>query len=233
MKAIFTTILSLFAAMTISAQQTVTKMVVTLNDSTQSKVKLSDVKDITFAEELDVNAVDLGLPSGTKWADRNVGASAPEEYGSYFAWAETATKRNYKQDTYQYYVDGAYQDIGWNIAMTDKDAAHVMWGGSWETPDSVHAKELVDNCTWTWTKLNDVAGYEVKGPNGNSIFLPAAGIRVSRRTSFDETGGKYACSDSDPARPMGNYYINFFDDEVEGVSYTYRWYGLTVRPIIK
>lgn len=233
MKAIFTTILSLFAAMTISAQQTVTKMVVTLNDSTQSKVKLSDVKDITFAEELEVNAVDLGLPSGTKWADRNVGANAPEEYGSYFAWAETGTKRKYAQDTYQYYVDGAYQDIGWNIAGTEKDVALALWGSGWEMPDSVHMKELVDSCTWTWTTLNNVTGYEVKGPNGNSIFLPAAGLKVNRRTAFDETGGKYACSDSDPARPMGNFYLNFFDNEVEGVSYTFRWYGLTVRPIKK
>lgn len=235
MRKIFTSIiLSLFAVLTLQAQETVTKMVITLNDSTQTKVSISDVKNITFAQELNVNAVDLGLPSGTLWADRNIGADYPEQYGYYLSWGETEEKTSYTQNTYLYYTtaDG-YKDLGIDIAGTDKDAAHMLWGDKWVTPDSIQAKELVDNCTWTWTTLYGKTGYEVKGKNGNSIFLPAAGIKMSKRIGFEETGGKYMCSDCDTNRPMGNYYLNFFDDEVGSVSYTMRWYGFSVRPVIK
>ena len=56
------------------------------------------------------------------------------------------------------------------------DAATANWGGSWRMPKSTELKELIDNCTWTWTTQNGVNGYKVIGTNGNSIFLPAAGL---------------------------------------------------------
>lgn len=57
----------------------------------------------------DTEGVDMGLPSGTKWADHNVGASTPEEIGDYFAWAETETKTTFTFDNYKY----ANESIGW------------------------------------------------------------------------------------------------------------------------
>ena len=78
--------------------------------------------------------IDLGLPSGTKWACCNVGANKPEAYGDYYAWGETQTKSTYSEQTYLYYKNGLYQDVGSDIAGTQYDVAHVKWGGSCVMP---------------------------------------------------------------------------------------------------
>ncbi len=129
-----------------------------------------------------VHAVDLGL--SVKWACCNVGASSPEGYGGYYAWGETEEKSDYDWDTYAYYIDtdgdglkDTYQNIGSNISGTSYDVAHVKWGGSWRMPTLDEIKELCNKCTWQWTTVNGVNGQKVTGPNGNSIFLPAAGYR--------------------------------------------------------
>ena len=133
--------------------------------------------------------VDLGLPSGTKWATCNLGATSPEDYGDYFAWGETAPKEEYTEETYIYFngtVDDNYQitkycnnaDNGYN-GFTDNlttleasdDAATVNWGSGWRMPTKEEMQELLDNCTIH----NDSDGCLFTGPNGNSIFLPAAG----------------------------------------------------------
>ena len=121
--------------------------------------------------------VDLGLPSGLKWAACNVGASSPEEYGGYYAWGETEEKESYYEEDYLYYNYGIYTDIGSDISGTQYDVAHVKWGGDWRMPTMVEQEELRNNCFWEWTTVNGVNGYNVIGPNGNSIFLPAAGCR--------------------------------------------------------
>ena len=115
--------------------------------------------------------VDLGLPSGLKWATCNVGATTPEDYGNYYAWGETTTKTSY---TLQNSVTfGLYMgDISGNATY---DAARANWGSTWRMPTKAEMEELRDNCTWIWTSQNGVNGCRVTGPNGNSIFLPAAG----------------------------------------------------------
>ncbi len=75
--------------------------------------------------------IDLGLPSGTKWACCNVGASKPEDYGNYYAWGETQPKSVYDEDTYAYYQNGSYVNIGSDIAGTGYDAATANWGAPW------------------------------------------------------------------------------------------------------
>ena len=133
--------------------------------------------------------VDLGLPSGTLWATCNIGASTPEEYGDYFAWGETEPKDDYWWNTYKW-CNGSENTLtkycsnsryGYNGFTDDKmeldpedDAAYVNWGSSWRMPTIAQQEELAEQCTWTWTTRNGVKGCLVTGPNGDSIFLPAA-----------------------------------------------------------
>ena len=139
--------------------------------------------------------VDLGL--SVNWATCNVGADKPEEYGDYYAWGETETKSTYDWSTYKY-CNGAMKtmtkycnDISQgNEGFTDNkvtleladDVSHVKWGGNWRMPTDAEFKELLDNCTWTWTSQNGIDGYKVTsnktGYTDCSIFLPATG-RIS------------------------------------------------------
>ena len=125
--------------------------------------------------------IDLGL--SVKWASWNVDASAPEGYGGYYAWGETKEKNVYDNDSYIYYRDtggyggDAWQNIGSNICGTSYDVAHVKWGSGWRMPTESEITELLKNCTRQETTVNGVNGQKFTGPNGNSIFLPAAGYR--------------------------------------------------------
>ncbi len=130
-----------------------------------------------------VEAVDLGLPSGTKWANMNIGATKPEEFGGYYAWGETEEKGYYGPDNYQRPVRQGeqYKEGFWpisNIAYTQYDVASTKWGGTWHMPTLNQLNELFRNCTWKWTEENGVAGYRVTSKiNNKKIFLPAAGYR--------------------------------------------------------
>lgn len=118
--------------------------------------------------------VDLGL--SVKWATCNVGASSPSGYGNYYAWGETSTKSSYTSDNYEYVTlfFGA-KHLGENICGTEYDAARANWGAAWRMPTLDELKELEEKCTWTWTSQDGHYGFRVTGPNGKSIFLPAAG----------------------------------------------------------
>ena len=119
--------------------------------------------------------VDLGLPSGLKWATCNVGADTPEEYGGYFAWGEVKSKEYYDWSTYKYgveankltkYCDNSnFGDNGFadnkTVLASEDDAAAANWGGKWRMPTAAEQDELRNNCTWTWTTQNGVNGYKV------------------------------------------------------------------------
>ena len=138
-------------------------------------------------------AVDLGLPSGTLWADRNVGASSPGDYGGYYAWGETSTKSDYSWSTYTH-CDGSddiCHNIGSNIAGTRYDVARQKWGGGWKIPTEAQWEELIYGCTWEWTTQGGHSGRKVTGPNGNSIFLPAAGHRDGTSSINVDSYGHY------------------------------------------
>lgn len=124
------------------------------------------------------HAIDLGLPSGTKWACCNVGATTPEEYGGYYAWGETREKGSYDWDNYAYFdsYTGFSISIGSDIAGTPYDVAHVQWGGLWVMPSHDRQVELMEHCTREGTTVNGVNGTLVTGPSGGQIFLPAAGF---------------------------------------------------------
>ena len=177
--------------------------------------------------------IDLGLPSGTKWACCNVGASKPEAYGGYYAWGETETKSSYSESTYKYYQNGSYVSLGSDIAGSSYDVAHVKWGGSWMMPTEFQQDELRDNCTCVWTTVNGVKGGKFTSKkNGASIFLPAAGYRDG--SGLDHVGSRGYCwsSTQSPSLVHGAYYL-FFDSGGTVWSGDYRFLGRSVRPVLR
>ena len=188
------------------------------------------------------HSIDLGLPSGTKWACCNVGASAPEGYGNYYAWGETSPKSVYNDVTYSYYTgqdtngDGLIDrnfsvvNIGSDIAGTDYDAATANWGSPWRMPTKAQCDELRNNCSSTWTTQNGVNGRKFTGPNGGTIFLPAAGRRWDSDLYYAGSSGDYWSSSLYGSIPYDARNLDFgSDDAVWNCSYRSR--GLTVRPV--
>ena len=160
-------------------------------------------------------AIDLGLPSGTKWASWNIGAAAPEEYGNNYAWGETEEKDVYSWSTYTH-CDGSRKTchhIGDDIAGTEFDVAHVKWGGSWRMPSLDQYKELIEKCTRKWTTQNGVKGTLVTGPNGNAIFLPAAGHCWDGYLSDVGEYGSYWSSSLNFYYEDYAYYLRFDSDD--------------------
>ena len=191
-------------------------------------------------EDFFVNAIDLGL--SVKWAEHNVGATKPEEYGDYYAWGEVEVKNAYRTVNYKYVKDidgdGDYWDddnnwvnIGSNISGTEYDAAHVKWGG-WRIPTLTEIQELLNKCSWMKTSVNGVNGYKVTGPNGNSIFLPAAGSIES-----DDDDGRGSCGyywsstlSEDTNRDACNLCFSFYSEDFHWDDDN-RYMGLSIRPV--
>ena len=174
-------------------------------------------------------AVDLGL--SVKWADCNVGASSPQQVGNYYAWGETRTKEIYTWETYSLGNDvSTCRNIGENICGTKYDAARQNIGEGWRMPTAKEMEELVTRCHWTWITLNGVKGYNVEGPNGNSIFLPAAGFRSNGVIKCVGEYGRYWANSAHQNLPQAAYFIGFTPEEVE-LSANERFYGHTIRPV--
>lgn len=184
--------------------------------------------------------VDLGLPSGLKWATCNVGATTPEEYGDYCAWGETVEKQVYDWKTYKwckgridkmtrYCVDEDYGDVDNRIVLDlQDDVARAQWGGAWRMPTHEEFKELLDNCAWQWMTQNGVDGYKVFALNGNSIFLPAAGCRFESQ-SFGSNGFYWTSSLCEYSN-CDAYHLYFGEDEY-WCDNLQRYYGFSVRPV--
>ncbi len=170
--------------------------------------------------------VDLGLPSGLKWATCNVGASLPEQYGDYYAWGEIDTKSEYTKDNSKTYGK-SMSDISGNAMY---DVACAKWGGSWRLPTKEEFKELRQKCKWEWTTQNGKKGYKVFGPNGNSIFLPATGYRFGSSLYY---AGEYGyCWVSTPYESDDSYtYYLIFDSSSHDVDWCRRYDGRSVRPV--
>ena len=179
-------------------------------------------------------AIDLGLPSGTKWASCNVGATKPEEYGSHYAWGETEEKEVYSEDTYKYYQYGSYVSLGDDISGTEYDVAHVKWGGNWVMPTQEECKELINNCTSEWTTLNGVNGRKfTSNINGNSIFLPAAGYRWHGELNGVGTRGYCWSSTQNPDDSLDASDLYFHSGNAYWNGYGYRRNGQSVRPVVR
>ncbi len=182
-----------------------------------------------------IEAIDLGL--SVKWASCNVGATSPEGYGDYFAWGETTTKSSYSSSNSVTY--GLYASELESCSIIDADGdltaaydvATVNWGGDWRMPTSAEIGELIHKCSWSWTTRNGVKGCKVTGPNGSSIFLPAAGYRST--TAFYSAGshGYYWSGTLHGAGSYDAYGFNFYWNYNISRDYSSRDYGFTVRPV--
>ena len=180
--------------------------------------------------------VDLGL--SVKWATCNVGASQPHECGDYFAWGETETKEEYYLDENCKTIECIKVKKGFFIKRIEteyidkrenfKDTARANWGGSWRLPTQDELEELKDKCTWKWTTQSGVGGMRVTGPNGNSIFLPAAGYCNEVENIEDlDINGYYWSSTPDEDTPYCAYSLNLD----LSVDWGIRSDGRTVRPV--
>ena len=195
---------------------------------------------VTPPVETQYEAVDLGL--SVKWATMNVGATSPEDYGGYYAWGEIEEKDVYSWSTYKwcngsentmtkYCTDSSYGTVDNKTVLDlEDDVAHVKWGGSWRMPTKAEQDELCNNCTWEWTTQNGVNGYTVTGPNGNSIFLPAAGYRYGTEVYDRGSRGYYWSSSLSSNGSNGAYDLDFFNGSYGWGSY-YRYSGRSVRPV--
>lgn len=177
------------------------------------------------------HAIDLGLPSGTKWCCCNVGATTPEDYGGYYAWGETSEKSYYSWDTYAYGNSRSNcYSIGTDISGTEYDVAHAHMGDPWRMPNYNQYKELYSSCTITRALQNGVYGILVTGPSGGQIFLPSAGYYGKSGINYLGHRGLYWLSS------LGVYeysaYAFLFSSEGEWRSdEDYRYIGRTVRAV--
>ena len=154
----------------------------------EKEIQTANTRPALKEESKTAIAVDLGLPSGTLWADRNVGADSPEDYGDYFAWGETEPKSTYDWSTYKWCKGFTSKSLtkyctnssnGYNgftdgktsLDLSD-DAATANMGSYWRMPTYAELQELKNKCNWKWITQNGVNGYKVTGPNKKSIFLP-------------------------------------------------------------
>ncbi len=199
--------------------------------------------------------VDLGLPSRTLWATCNLGATKPEQYGNYYAWGETTTKSNYSWSTYKY-CNGSNTTLtkyctqsnngnngftdGIKTLLSEDDAATVNWGSNWRMPNGSQFVELIDSTytTTIWTTLNGVYGYKITSKsNGNSVFLPAAGVRNETKLEYTGTRGVYwsrnlCSSPADPLVDKSGGLLAFNSDKIFlGVINGGRRMGLAIRPV--
>ena len=164
------------------------------------------------------HAIDLGI--GTIWACCNIDAKSPLEIGGYYAWGETAPKDYYGMNNHQ------AKDVRTDIAGTSRDVAHVKWGDKWRMPSEAQIKALNDKCTYQWAVVNGVIGGIFTGPNGNSIFLPAAGRRNGNDLEYFGEKGYYASSTYFVYNT--NFDSNYFDPTIMGEQL-----GYPVRPVMK
>lgn len=262
MKKIFTLIAValMLGAATVNAQS----MKVTKTDGTIYDFPVEEISKVEFIQgdgsnkENGYEFVDLGLPSGTKWAKCNVGASAPEQAGDYFAWGEVTPKESYSVMNYKYgsgqaaeagnedSYDGLKSLTKYNVNPAlgevdnlyelepEDDAAQVNMGGAWHMPSEVDLQELIDNCYFQKAKINGVSGVKVTGPNGNYIFLPNVGLRYNEIVMFNDVAMKWGFYWTSSLAGSDNTMACYlYSEGTNVVSNSFRFYGQSVRAVFK
>ena len=206
--------------------------------------KLNPSCDIISDDSTEPQAVDLGLPSGTLWCDRNVGAKSPYDDGAYFSWGNTTPhypkqgnsdwgddeeafeEDFFSPDTYEK-SEGSKLDGDIDLAH---DAAHVNMGAQWQMPTQEQFEELAEHCIWQRKTINGVNGYLVTSKaNGNSMFFSCSGFGHGTSRGSRGSNGYYwssTFSDSRYAR-----YLNFYSGGVNPQDYDYRYFGFAVRAV--
>lgn len=197
-----------------------------------------------------VKAIDMGLPSGTKWANMNLGAEKTTDAGLFYAWGETEGYNADGSDNHlfgwsyykwckgtrssqtKYCTNSSYgtTDNRTVLELAD-DAAYMNWGGEWRIPTNDEMKELINNTVSEWTTQDGVEGYKfTSSKTGSSIFFPAAGCRVSESHYENGTDCYYWLSSVDQPNPYAASYLRFYVGRVFLAS-LFRYYGMNVRPV--
>ncbi len=194
---------------------------------------------------------------GPYWADANIGAEKPEDYGYYFWWGDTvgykrkndawvasdASNSNFSFDSGNTPTwrksNSTLQDEGWitseGVLSPAHDAAYIHWGGRWRMPTMQELDDLQSNCEWTWSNNNGVDGYVVRGKgefSSSSIFLPEAGWGES--DGLSTIGCGYYWSSVPSARYDSRYAwgLNLYYSSQHSTDYSsHRYYGQTIRPV--
>lgn len=192
--------------------------------------------------------VDLGLPSGTCWANLNIGAPVPDEAGNYFAWGETSPKTEYSWDTYIFRQNDSHATFGYiytkylqnpmhgavdSIMQLEPadDVATSIWGSNWRMPTMAEMQELIDECTWVYGAINGHNGYTITGSNGNSIFLPSAGEMFNKTLYNFNILARYWTSTLRSEPSDGYAYSLFFRSYTFEMNYNQRDEGYPVRAV--
>lgn len=217
---------------------------------------------ITDKTPEEVNFIDLGLPSGTKWANMNLGALSQEDNGFYFAWGDTCTiKDNYyefnwehytwlseegeaKEDIQKYqvydgltsgdwFIEGEFCGDNRAVLLLEDDAANNMWGGYWRMPTYEDFVELITYCTSSWEEVSGKKGRKFTSKiNGECVFFPAAGWKTNAIHERDNEYGYYWSATVYPTYTPNAYYLYINFGNVR-TNDTPRCYGLSIRPVYK
>lgn len=220
-----------------------TKMFVNLKDGAKVDFMITNVDSISFGDDessSEIQYVDLGL--SVNWAKYNIGSKKLDDFGDYFAWAETKSKRSYTDESYRYIVDLEDSLTKYNngnskgfidsltTLLSEDDAATENLGKEWRTPTKNEILELIEECQWSWSYINGIGGYNVIAKNGNSIFLPAVG-NCSGSSAGSGHYGCYWSSSLYSIDPNSAYNLYFQYENKTSCSYDRRSLGFAVRPV--
>ena len=218
------------------------------------KAKIGATPTPPSAEE--VEYVDLGLPSGLKWASCNLGATSPEQPGEYYAWGETAPKEDYGTDTYKYLkrvtleggsivhrltkyctvpADGldGFTDGKTQLEPAD-DAATVRLGAPWRMPTEAEITELLEGCTWSKETINDTPCIRATSKaNGKSIVICVTGWAEGKGYEERHTTAAFWASTLHTKDPLeGATYIEQGMETFEPtLGRGSRFIGIPIRPV--
>lgn len=179
-------------------------------------------------------SIDLGL--SVEWGATNLGATAPEDFGGYYGWADPTglettmdvldKSRNWVSDLY-----GGSEPPS-EISGTELDLVHIRLGDGWRLPTLDELKELTA-CQRVWTKLNGVNGYEFTGKNGNKLFLPAGGARNGETIRYAGTVGYYwtGTLGTDPSMHKQRAHRLYIGAEGLNHNPAIRYSGFSIRPV--
>lgn len=199
------------------------------SNKNKEKKKNTSTPPANPSDERVPKAVDLGLKSGVKWADINLGATDRNIEGNYYAWGETAPKLDYREETWN--KPENYGSISGNPKY---DAACSRWGSTWRIPTKKEWNELIQSCSRTWTKEKGVDGYKLTGPNGNSIFLPAGGIKEGKYVADKDGGalGSFGYYWTGDPNYEGAYSVMFNKDDIRP-GWDLKYGGRNIRAVSK
>ena len=181
--------------------------------------------DNAFSEQCyDSTIVDLGLPSGTLWASCNIGASSISDFGDLYMWGGVIPVQSVNQKDINYHISQR------NIIGTSYDAAALLFGESWSLPSEEQFLELIATCKWVWTNVDGRNGYEVRGPNGNILFLPAAGCVLIDGSKYGNQFGYYWTGEGHPRNLKYATELVIGLDQVN-IESGQQYVGRSIRPV--